>query len=208
MKNSTISEFHTLFWDFDGVILNSNAVRDSGFERVLAAYPEKEVNQLLEFHKKNGGLSRYVKFRYFFEDIRNESVTDEKIQTYANRFSEIMKVLLTDRDLLIQETVKFIKTNFQKIPMIIVSGSDQDELRYLCEKLEIKQFFKRIHGSPKPKMDWIREIVLEEQLNSKKCLLIGDSFNDYEAAHLNKMPFMGYNNPEVEKLSDKRIALN
>jgi HAD superfamily hydrolase (TIGR01549 family) len=208
MENCTISEFHTLFWDFDGVILNSNTVRDNGFERVLAAFPEKEVNQLLDFHQKNGGLSRYVKFRYFFEEIRNESVTDEKIQTYANRFSEIMKVLLTDRDLLIQETIKFIKTNFQKIPMIIVSGSDQDELRYLCEKLEIKQFFKRIHGSPKPKMDWVRDIVLEEQLNPTKCLLIGDSYNDYEAANLNKLPFMGYNNPEVEKLSNKRVALN
>lgn len=208
MKNSLVSDFQALFWDFDGVILNSNAVRDLGFEKVLADYPEQEVKELLNFHTKNGGLSRYVKFRYFFEEIRKEIVSDDKIQQYANRFSEIMKSLLTDKSLLIQETVVFIEKNHQKVPMIIVSGSDQTELRFLCEKLEISHYFKRIHGSPKPKMDWVREILEEEELEAEKCLLIGDSFNDYDAAKSNKIPFMEYNNPNLKGYSDKYIAFN
>ena len=59
-----------IFWDFDGVILNSNKVRDKGFETVLSGFPKEEVDKLLKFHRQNGGLSRYVKFRYFFEEIK------------------------------------------------------------------------------------------------------------------------------------------
>jgi HAD superfamily hydrolase (TIGR01549 family) len=206
MKNSAISDFQAIFWDFDGVILNSNAVRDVGFESVLKAYPAEEVKELLDFHQENGGLSRYVKFRYFFEHIRKESVTDDQIQYLANRFSEIMKILLVDSTLLIEESLRAIKANYKKLPLIIVSGSDQTELRYLCKKLEIDHFFTRIHGSPKPKIEWVKEILLEEQLDPTRCLLIGDSFNDFEAASQNNMPFMGFNNPEVDQYTNKQIA--
>ena len=58
----------------------------------------------MEFHHKNGGLSRYVKFRYFYETIRNEKVTDEMITNLAQTFSDEMKHLLIDSNLLIQET--------------------------------------------------------------------------------------------------------
>ncbi len=205
MITSSITEFQVIFWDFDGVILNSNEVRDLGFEKVLEAYPENEIQELLAFHKKNGGLSRYVKFRYFFEQIRKEKVTDDTVQNYASRFSEIMKGLLIDKALLIQETVRFIQKHYLSVPMIIVSGSDQTELRYLCEKLEIKHFFKRIHGSPKPKIEWVKEIIDEEKLDIKKCILIGDSLNDYEAANENNISFMAYNNPSLEKYSTQKI---
>lgn len=57
----------TIFWDFDGVLMNSNAVRDKGFELVLANYPKNQVKQLMNFHQANSGLSRYVKFRFFFK---------------------------------------------------------------------------------------------------------------------------------------------
>lgn len=55
-----------IFWDFDGVIMDSMKVRDEGFKIVLKDYPSDQVEKLMEFHRNNGGLSRYVKFRYFF----------------------------------------------------------------------------------------------------------------------------------------------
>ena len=81
-----MNKIKVIFWDFDGVILNSNKVRDSGFEIVLNDFPKNQVALLLNYHKQNGGLSRYVKFRYFFEVIRGEKVSNDKIQTYAQLF--------------------------------------------------------------------------------------------------------------------------
>ncbi len=85
-----MNSIETIFWDFDGVILNSNPVRDIGFKEVLKQYPVNEVNMLLDYHQENGGLSRYVKFRYFFEKIRRENIDEEQILVLANNFSGII----------------------------------------------------------------------------------------------------------------------
>lgn len=62
-----VNEIQTFFWDFDGVLMDSNAVRVLGFEPVLAKFLKDQVDQLLAFHQAKGGLSRYVKFCYFFK---------------------------------------------------------------------------------------------------------------------------------------------
>jgi phosphoglycolate phosphatase-like HAD superfamily hydrolase len=182
-----------IFWDFDGVLMDSNAVRDLGFERVLNAFPKDQVDQLLAFHQANGGLSRYVKFRYFFENIRGESITEDEILVWAERFSVIMKELLVNANLLIEETLNFVKENQGNYIMHITSGSDQNELRYLCKSMGIDHLFTSIHGSPKPKQELVEELIETNDYNKVECILIGDSYNDFEAADYNKIKFLLYN---------------
>jgi len=189
-----------IFWDFDGVLMDSNVLRDLGFERVLSVFPKDQVDQLLTFHRANGGLSRYVKFRYFFEEIRNQSITEAEILVWAGRFSLIMKELLVNPDLLIQETLNFVKNNQHKYAMHITSGSDQEELRFLCKALNIDHLFISIHGSPKPKKVWVKELIEMYSYKKKECVLIGDSMNDWEAAEENKIGFLGYNNEDFQYL--------
>lgn len=188
-----MSKAKIIFWDFDGVILNSNEVRDSGFELVLKDFPKTQVELLLNYHRQNGGLSRYVKFRYFFEVILGEKVSVDKIQTYAQLFSDIMLNELKNKDLLIKDSLKFIKENKDKYIMHIVSGSDGDELNTLCKYLEIDDLFKTISGSPTTKNDLVKNILNEYDYSLKQCILIGDSVNDYDAAVKNNINFLGYN---------------
>ena len=200
-----MNKIQTLFWDFDGVIMDSNAVRDSGFEEVLKEYPQTEVDALMAFHRENGGLSRYVKFRYFFEDIRSESITKEEVNIWADKFSKIMMQLLINSDLLIQETLNFIKANTEKYKMHIVSGSDQTELRKICESLDIAKYFNSIHGSPTPKNDLVAELLQTYSYDKSTCLLIGDSRNDFEAAQVNAILFMGYGNEKIKADTDYKL---
>ncbi len=193
-----LDNFKVILWDFDGVLMNSNAVRNLGFEKVLAGYPAEQVAALMKFHKANGGLSRYVKFRYFFEQVLKEEVSDEKIQTLAASFSEIMLRLLVNPDLLIQDSLNFVESNYDKMPMHIVSGSDQKELRYLCNALKIDKYFKSILGSPIPKKQLVEGLIKKHKYSTTNTVLIGDSNNDYEAAEYNSIKFIGYNNPELE----------
>src|SRR5690606_32809929 len=134
------------------------------------------------FHQANGGLSRYVKFRYFFEEVRGEKITDEEVQVWANKFSEIMLANLIDKSLLIKETNYFVKANYQNYQMHIVSGSDGNELRKICKGVGIDQYFKSIEGSPTPKVKLVADILEKENYNITESVLIGDSINDYEAA--------------------------
>ncbi len=194
-----LDEYKVIFWDFDGVIMDSNSVRDLGFEKVLADYPKESIVELMKFHHQNGGLSRYVKFRYFFENILKQEITEDKIQELANSFSVIMKSLLVNPKLLIEDSISFIKSNFENYSMHIVSGSDQNELRFLCKQLEIDAYFKTINGSPKPKTEWVNLLIKAHEYELSKCLLIGDSINDLEASKENNISFMGFNNGELKK---------
>ncbi|WP_103604602.1 HAD family hydrolase [Campylobacter concisus] len=191
-----------VFWDFDGVILNSLPVRDYGFRKIFEEFNDVLVNRLLEYHSLNGGLSRYVKIRYFYNAILGIDVSDEKVQELASKFSYIMKTELTNKKYLITETVEFIKQNYKKYNFHIVSGSDEKELNYLCEKLDLSKFFKTIEGSPTPKNELVKNVLRKYNYNSNECILIGDSVNDYEAAYLNKIKFYGYNNEKLKNKAD------
>jgi phosphoglycolate phosphatase-like HAD superfamily hydrolase len=182
----------TIIWDFDGVILDSMKVRDWGFREIFKNYENKEVEQLIDYHNLNGGLSRYVKIRYFFEQVLLQNITEDGVQKLANEFSFLMKKELTKKKFLITETVDYIKTNYKNINFHIASGSDQNELRFLCVELGIAQYFNSIHGSPTPKNDLVKEILENENYALDNCVLIGDSMNDYEAAKINEINFVGY----------------
>jgi phosphoglycolate phosphatase-like HAD superfamily hydrolase len=203
MKN--IIDYKVILWDFDGVIMDSMPIRDKGFEEVLKDYPEDQVEKLMIYHRSNGGLSRYVKFRYFFEEIRKEPIADDKILVLANKFSEIMLMLLMDEKLLIQDSCHFIRNYWKEYDMHIVSGSDGKELAVICQNLGLTKYFKTINGSPTPKKEIVRRIITEKKYPLSQIALIGDSINDYEASEVNQIVFFGYNNRALLKVSENYI---
>lgn len=198
-----LSKYKVILWDFDGVIMDSMPIRDLGFIKTLAHFPKEQVDSLMIYHRLNGGLSRYVKFRYFFEVIRKEAITEEEILDYASKFSKVMLELLVNRDLLIQDSVSFIVDNYKKYDFHIVSGSDGNELNFICEELHLSQYFKSIQGSPTNKKELVKNILESYGYNLKEVCLIGDSINDKEAAESNNIGFFGYNNKAL--LSDAYI---
>ena len=186
-----------ILWDFDGVILDSIKVRDWGFREIFKSFDNEQVKALLKYHTLNGGLSRYVKIRYFYEKILKKEITENEVLKYANAFSMLMKKELINPNNLIVDSGKFIKDNYNKYHFHIVSGSDQEELRYLCKELDIHQYFLSIHGSPTPKNQLVKDLLYKYNYPTYETCLIGDSVNDYEAAKNNNINFYGYNNEEV-----------
>jgi len=201
-----LDKYKHILWDFDGVIIDSDKARVQGFQTVLDSFPTDQVEELLRFHNQNGGLSRYVKFRHFFEQIRKEDVSEERILQLANDFSEIMRVTLTDKSLLIQDSVRYIEKSYQRVPMHIVSGSDGQELRFLCRELGIDALFQSIEGSPVAKTRLVANLIESGQVHANQTCLIGDAGNDFEAATANGIDFFGYNNPSLQSMGCGYIA--
>jgi phosphoglycolate phosphatase-like HAD superfamily hydrolase len=192
------NNYKVLLWDFDGVIINSHSIREYGFREVLKEYDNYQVQKLIHFHNLNGGWSRYVKFRYFYEEILCEPLSDDRLQYLSSKFSSIMKEYLADSKLLITSSVIFINKMFvQGKKMHIVSGSDESELQELCYRLDIAKYFQSINGSPTPKIDLVSSIISKSEFSEPDFCLIGDSINDYDAARKNNIKFFGYNNPEL-----------
>ena len=136
----------------------------------------------------------------------HESIEADEVMKYAINFSEIMRKELTNPKNLISESVSFIRNNFDKYCFHIVSGSDQEELRFLCKELSIANYFISIHGSPTPKTRLVKELLEKYDYKLAKTCLIGDSINDFEAASLNNISFYGYNNESLIKLKSNHIS--
>ena len=126
--------FKTILWDFDGVILDSMKIRDWGFEEVFKNFKKKDVESLLRYHRKNGGLSRYVKIRYFFEVLIGKTISEKEVLVYAEKFSRLMKKeLINPRNLILDyislyHTYKFKQESF----------AEYEELTQSCSLINVQ----------------------------------------------------------------------
>lgn len=188
-----------IIFDFDGVILDSVPTKTKGFKKLFEDFPFDKVEELIQYHEINGGKSRYIKIKYFFNDLLNRKISEEEIFEYANKYSEITKEELTNPKYIIEDAVSFIKQNNKKYNMHIASGADENDLKYICEKLDLSQYFLSIHGSPTIKSDIVKTILEFNNYKKEETILIGDSINDYEAAKENGIEFYGYNNIVLKK---------
>ena len=175
-----------ILFDFDGVIIDSMSIRSLGFRTIFAAYPDEAVEALVDFPLANGGLSRFVKIRYFFETLLHQEISGAEVDAFARRYSEIMKAHLTDPGVIIEESLAFIRRMRGKQPMHVVSGSEEQELRYLCKELGLDAYFDSVHGSPTPKNELVAELMRRHGYRSDAVCLIhlGDgyieSFADFD----------------------------
>lgn len=183
--------------DFDGVLAETNTIRFEGFSLLFSDYPDNHVTELVEYARLNGGLSRYEKIRYFFENIRNETITTEEVDVLAKKYSALVKQKVIDSEP-VRGSVEFLNSCYRRCALAIVSGSDEDELRDVCRARGIDKFFVKILGSPESKEKNLYKLLTEMKWKNKECLFIGDSLNDLNAAVANRIAFLGRNSGLVD----------
>lgn len=192
-------QIKTIFWDFDGVILNSMKIKGDGFFELFQDYDKKLVNQLEEYHYSNGGVSRFEKIKYFYNEILKKDIFEEENLRLADMFANIIKKKIFDKKNLIQDSLLFIEKNYNKYNFHIVSGAEDKELNNLCEYFEIDKYFHSIDGSPTKKEILVKNVFEKYNYNQNETILIGDAITDYNAAVKNGIKFYGYNNLELKK---------
>ena len=190
-----------ILFDFDGVILDSMPIRDFGFREIFKQFPKEKVEKLIDFHQKNGGWLRFIKIRYFYEDILGQEISEKEVLVYAEKFSKIMRKELIKKKYLISETIEFLNWASNKYYLHIVSGSEEKELQYLCKNLEVEKYFITINGSPTKKGKLVQDILENYRYSKDETILIGDSINDYQASKENSIEFFGFNNLNLKRFN-------
>ena len=189
----------TIFWDFDGVILNSMKIKGDGFVELFKHYDKKYVDAIEKYHYAHGGVSRFDKIRYFYEKIIQKNIDENEINFLADKFSNIIQKKLFNKENLISDTIEFIQKHYKNYNFHIVSGAEHNELNTLCKHFEIYGYFKTIDGSPTKKNILVKRILEKYNYKPKESVLIGDALSDYKAAEDNNIDFYGYNNPALQK---------
>ncbi len=178
-----------IIFDFDGVILDSNNVKTTAFKNISKRFGEIESNELVNYHIKNGGVSRFIKIKWFVENVlqtKSEVLIRNLIKEYGNEVAKSLESCSFRTDLF------NLKKKLKGTKWSIASGGKQDEIvNLLKKKLLLDIFDNGIYGSPIPKMDIVKKTILNVKPNEKnKFVLIGDSFYDYECAKKNGIKFI------------------
>ena len=175
-----LSEYNSVFFDCDGVILQSNDIKTAAFRKALEGHSEDIVDEFLSYHMNNGGVSRYVKFEYYYKKIYG-NYTEGKVVEAITRYSKIVR----DELLLSEYVPGFLSVlnyfNSKKIPCYVVSGGAQDELMYVFEQRGIVDKFSGVYGSPKDKVSNMDSID-NDSLLTFPAVFFGDSRSDMEVA--------------------------
>ena len=194
----------SLLMDFDGVVVDSAAIKDGAFRKIATEVAPAHVEAFMRFHRRNGGLSRYEKFRFLLNDLVKVHPTEAAIQDLATSFSGLVTEAMKEPEILIRDCVEFIERNARDIEFFLVSAADEAEVIEICRALGVDAFFRSIHGSPTAKVDNVSHVLSLAGLK-RPAAYVGDSINDLEAARANLLPFIGYNNAELRPASDLYI---
>lgn len=168
--------YKTIIFDCDGVVLNSNRIKTNAFYHAALPYGEEAANNLVIFHIKNGGVSRYKKFEYFLENLvpsnQRGPTKDELLSSYAEY---VWEGLLQCE---VSPNLDELRRHTSHARWMIVSGGAQEELRELFRVRKLESLFDGgIFGSPDTK-----EIILErESLRGNiegPAIFLGDSSYD------------------------------
>lgn len=191
-----------ILWDFDGVILDSMKIKGDGFLELFKEYESNKVKLLEEYHYKHGGVSRFAKVKYFFNEILDQEISEDRVIELSQEFGNIIEKKLYNQENLIKETLDYIQQNHTKYNFHIVSGAEHNELNALCEFFNLSNYFITIKGSPTKKDILVKNIMDEFNCEPKETVLIGDAITDYNAAVINKIEFYGYNNSNLKKYNN------
>lgn len=169
-------------FDCDGVILDSNEVKSDGFRMALDGYPADKVEALLDFHRQHGGVSRYVKFEYFFRDLLGRDDIDGLVEESVKRYEQLISPGLMTCSEIPGARIMLEWFNQNGTPCAMVSGGDQTELLKVLESRRLAHYFNGIYGSPSTKMEHLANLSEEHGLPLSDAVFFGDSSIDLEAA--------------------------
>ena len=69
-----LDKYHTIIFDCDGVILNSNFQKIEAYRKAAISFGanEEQAQALVDHHVALTGISRHIKFKYFLSDCIDE----------------------------------------------------------------------------------------------------------------------------------------
>ncbi len=183
-----ISKYKTVIFDCDGVILQSNKIKTNAFRDTLIGEPDDLVNEFIAYHQNNGGISRYIKFEYYYRDIKQEKqylpMSKKAISHYARIISnQLIKVHYVPGFI---DIINYLNKN--KTPCFVVSGGDQNELHNIFKCRKIFNKFTGVLGSPISKNQHIESMVKSNKLDYP-VIFFGDARSDMDAALNNDIDF-------------------
>ena len=167
-------------FDCDGVILDSNSIKTEAFREVATPYGKEVSDAFVDYHRRNGGESRYAKIAYLREGLLGLTADAVEERKLLDQFSAIVvdRLLTCPIAAGLEECRRMVPDSV----WFVVSGSDQSELRAIFDQRGLSSLFDGgVFGSPATKNEILSQLGSRGVLR-KPAVFLGDSRLDHEAA--------------------------
>ena len=170
-----------IFIDFDGVLVDSNEFKEIAIEKSifeLFGKTEKSINAINYFNI-NAGIGRGKKLSVYFKEDEVKKIMKIYSEQCTNFFNTAIPTLGA------KDFLEFVKKEYQKIKLYILSGGEQEEIKVFLKANFLYNFFEDILASNQSKYEHLKERGV-----AKNDIFIGDTFNDLKASREVGMKFI------------------
>jgi len=194
-----------ILFDFDGVICESVDIKTEAFYEMYISSGEDIAQKVKFHHLKNGGMSRYDKFKYYEEVFLEKSITTERMNTLSTQFSKLVKEKVIDAPF-VEGALEFLEKNAKRYKCFIISATPIDEMREIAKAKKIDKYFKEIFGSPTNKIEWGKYILNTYNLKTQETVFVGDALSDFNAAKKNNIHFLLRQTKDNKELFSNEVS--
>jgi len=218
-------QLQAVFFDFDGVIADSEPLHLRAYQAVLRA-DGIDLN-------KSDYYARYLGYDDvgLFEALANDrriSLSAEKVDEWVAAKSQIVEEMLSSDSIVFPGAVACVRMFAERVPLAVASGALEPEIAIVLEHAGLRSCFAAIasasdgvRGKPAPDLYLLAMAKLRERfpdpLDPAACIAIEDSHWGLEAArraglrcvavtHTYPAADLGQADLVVERLSDLTLA--
>jgi phosphoglycolate phosphatase len=189
--------FRTIILDFDGVIIDSVALKMELFVRCYEGEASDEQNAAIrDYQSRNGGVGRGDKFEYFERVVFGREPDPEAVIRLSQRYGELLESQIRGCSLLPGATEFLDRRMNEGMSLYLVSGTLHSDLCRILDERDLTRYFVKAIGSPTRKLDAFRSVLEEGGVDPESTLAIGDSITELEAAEATGTAFIGIVSPK------------
>lgn len=190
-NSSAVSLFRQarlVFWDFDGVIKETIHLKGEAFARLFRDHGEALMTKIRKHHARHGGVSRLDKIPLYlgWAGLAQDS---ENVGRFCERFAEMVFQKVVEAPW-VPGAKELLLLNPFRQRFYLVTATPQKEIEAILAALDLMGVFEGVFGSPVKKDDAIRKALENSSTPNERCLLIGDSLADQQAALATNIPFL------------------
>lgn len=184
-------KYEAIFFDWDGVITDSVNIKTESFMELFQDYGKAIQEKVKEHHLVHGGVSRFEKFKIYYNEFLGKEISQKEILNLSEKFSQLVKQKVIEAPF-VKGVMELIKTEYNNDTLLfVVTGTPTEEIKEIAASRNVLQYFTEIEGSPKKKKEILEYLLKKYNLLPQKCLFFGDALTDYEAAKSCNINFVG-----------------
>lgn len=180
-----------LVFDCDGVLLDSVGIKTEAFGKLAEPWGPEARDRMILYHSMHGGVSRYLKFEWFFREYVHREITGAEKEEWSKKFREYSLQAVRNCPL-IPGALTVLQKWHGILPMYVCTGAPREEVSMILKEKGLISFFTAVYGSPPIKSRLLAQIVNDDvKLDPAEVVMIGDANTDQDAAETVGTQFYG-----------------